>query len=128
MKTIFVLAGAAALGFAALSASTAPASAASCYYKLYQDGVGVVTGKLAITGDGPEILLGDIVLARETCAAEARDKGIGFADHAAHLLVHGTLHLLGYDHQDDGSAGDMEQREVRALTRLGIANPYEAKV
>ncbi len=77
------------------------------------------------SGDGPEILLGDIVLARETCAAEAREKGIEFADHAAHLLVHGTLHLLGYDHQDDGAAGDMEQREVRALTRLGIANPYE---
>lgn len=52
MKPLFVLAGAAALGFMALSASTAPASAAGCYYKLYQDGHGVVTGKLAIRGVG----------------------------------------------------------------------------
>ena len=75
--------------------------------------------------DGPEILLGDIVLARETCAAEAHDKGVAFEDHAAHLLVHGTLHLLGYDHQDDSAASDMEAREARALHQLGIANPYE---
>lgn len=74
---------------------------------------------------GPELMLGDIIIAREVCAAEASDKGIGFEDHALHLLVHGTLHLLGYDHHEDGEAGDMEAREVRALGRLGIANPYE---
>ena len=75
--------------------------------------------------DGPELMLGDIVLARGVCAAEAADKAISIEAHASHLLVHGTLHLLGYDHGDDESATDMEQREVRALARLGIADPYE---
>lgn len=74
---------------------------------------------------GPELLLGDIVLARGVCEAEAADKGVSVEQHAAHLLVHGTLHLLGYDHHDDAEAADMEAREVRALERLGIANPYE---
>jgi len=74
---------------------------------------------------GPELLLGDIVLARGVCEAEAADKGVSIQQHAAHLLVHGTLHLLGYDHHDDAEAADMEAREVRALGRLGISNPYE---
>jgi probable rRNA maturation factor len=74
--------------------------------------------------DGPELLLGDIVLARGVCVAEAADKRIAVEDHAAHLIVHGTLHLLGYDHHEDGEASDMESREVRALARLGIADPY----
>ena len=74
---------------------------------------------------GPELLLGDIVLARGVCLNEAAEKGVTFEDHAAHLLVHGMLHLLGYDHEGDDEAHDMEAREVRALKRLGIANPYE---
>ncbi|MGZ2410791.1 putative rRNA maturation factor [Sphingomonas sp. F9_3S_D5_B_2] len=74
---------------------------------------------------GPELLLGDIVLARDVCVSEAEDKGIQVEEHAAHLIVHGTLHLLGYDHHDDGEAADMEAREVRALQRIGIGNPYE---
>jgi probable rRNA maturation factor len=73
---------------------------------------------------GPELMLGDIILAHETCAAEAADKAIPLERHAAHLMVHGTLHLLGYDHMDDRSAADMEAREVRALARMGIADPY----
>lgn len=73
---------------------------------------------------GPELMLGDIILARGVCTAEAADKGVALEDHAAHLMVHGTLHLLGYDHMDDDSAADMEGREVRALARLGIADPY----
>ena len=74
--------------------------------------------------DGPELMLGDLVLARGTCEREAEEKHIPLKDHAAHLVVHGTLHLLGYDHVDDGSAEEMESREVRALARLGIADPY----
>jgi len=74
---------------------------------------------------GPELLLGDIVLARGVCVAEAADKQVTVEDHATHLIVHGTLHLLGYDHHEDGEAADMEAREIRALERLGIANPYE---
>ena len=78
---------------------------------------------LANSDDG-EILLGDIVLARETCAREAAEKRISLEDHATHLMVHGTLHLVGYDHMDDAAAAAMEALEVKALASLGIANPY----
>ena len=74
---------------------------------------------------GMELLLGDIVLAHGVCEAEAAEKGVPLEQHATHLMVHGTLHLLGYDHHKDSEAADMEAREVRALERLGIANPYE---
>jgi probable rRNA maturation factor len=72
-----------------------------------------------------EILLGDIVLARGVCLAEAEEKGISAEHHAAHLIVHGTLHLLGYDHeQGEEEAEAMEAVERRALAGLGIADPY----
>jgi len=71
-----------------------------------------------------ELLLGDIVLARGVCEREAAEKDIPVERHATHLVVHGTLHLLGYDHHEDDQAEDMEQREVRALARLGIDDPY----
>jgi probable rRNA maturation factor len=82
---------------------------------------------LANSDDG-EILLGDIVLARETCAREAEEKGISLEDHATHLIVHGALHLVGYDHMDDASAGAMEALEVKALASLGLANPYADEI
>jgi|SRR3954447_15958713 probable rRNA maturation factor len=72
-----------------------------------------------------ELLLGDIVVANGVCAREAAEKGASVEQHAMHLIVHGTLHLLGYDHQSDADAADMEAREVRALQMLGITNPYE---
>ena len=73
-----------------------------------------------------EILLGDIVLARQTCAREANERGISIADHATHLIVHGTLHLLGYDHIDDDEAETMEAVEQAIMASLGLHNPYEA--
>ena len=76
------------------------------------------------TGDGPELMLGDIILAHGVCEAEAEAKAVPIERHAAHLMVHGTLHLLGYDHEDEAQAADMEAREVRALARIGIADPY----
>ena len=78
---------------------------------------------LANTDDG-EVLLGDLILAFETCETEAADKAIPIADHVAHLIVHGTLHLLGLDHIDDTQAEHMEALEVKALASLGLANPY----
>jgi probable rRNA maturation factor len=72
---------------------------------------------------GPEAL-GDIALAFETVAAEAESEGKSLADHTAHLIVHGVLHLLGYDHGTEAEAAEMEALEVEALARLGIANPY----
>jgi probable rRNA maturation factor len=70
-------------------------------------------------------LLGDIVLAWGVCAGEAAQKGVAIETHAAHLVVHGTLHLLGYDHETgDEDAEAMEEVERRALGAMGIADPY----
>ncbi len=69
-------------------------------------------------------LLGDIVLARETCANEAIKKNVPLADHASHLIVHGSLHLLGYDHIDDDDAAQMEAIETAAMAALGLHQPY----
>ena len=80
--------------------------------------------QLAKTDDG-EVLLGDIVLAHGVCAAEARDRNIPIEAHATHLVVHGALHLLGYDHETgDEDAEAMEAVERRALEAIGIPDPY----
>ena len=69
--------------------------------------------------------LGDIILAYQTLAREAAEQGKSFDNHFRHLLLHGFLHLLGYDHLEDDEAEQMEAREVELLARLGIDNPYE---
>ncbi|KAB7645654.1 rRNA maturation RNase YbeY [Polymorphobacter fuscus] len=79
---------------------------------------------LGNTDDG-EILLGDIILAVETCAREAAEKGWTLPDYAQHLIVHGLLHLLGYDHElGDTQATAMEALETAACARLGLPAPY----
>jgi probable rRNA maturation factor len=69
-------------------------------------------------------LLGDITLARETVAKEAEEMGISFEAHFTHLVVHGFLHLLGYDHIEEADAEEMEGLETEILQSLGIADPY----
>ena len=80
---------------------------------------------LDLAVEGPPEMLGDLALAHETCAREAAEKGIALEDHAAHLIVHGLLHLAGHDHVDsDAQAEAMEALEIAALAKLGIADPY----
>lgn len=79
---------------------------------------------LTQNSDDGEVILGDIVLAHGVCAAEAEEKGFTVQQHATHLIVHGVLHLLGYDHQGDSEAEAMESMERAALQTLGIPDPY----
>lgn len=74
---------------------------------------------------GPPAMLGDIALALETCSREAGEKGVSIQDHASHLIVHGLLHLAGYDHEtSETEAEAMEALETKALALIGIADPY----
>ena len=79
----------------------------------------------SLAAEGPPVMLGDIALALETCAREAADKGVPLEHHAAHLIVHGLLHLAGHDHvHSDAEAAAMEALEIKALAQMGIADPY----
>jgi len=70
-------------------------------------------------------LLGDIVICAPVVAREALEQHKSVASHWAHMLIHGTLHLLGYDHHDDTEAEEMEQQEIQLMQQLGFSNPYE---
>lgn len=78
---------------------------------------------LALCAANPHI--GDVVLAHGRVAGEAAETGTAFADHVAHLVVHGVLHLLGHDHEESEAARRMERLEIAALATIGIANPYQ---
>ncbi len=73
---------------------------------------------------GEPVMLGDVVLAYETVVGEAESQGIAVGDHFSHLLVHGMLHLLGYDHENDADAREMEGLETSILASLGVDDPY----
>ncbi|MGQ3210329.1 MAG: rRNA maturation RNase YbeY [Shinella sp.] len=75
-------------------------------------------------GKMPGPMLGDIIFAEETLTREAGELGKSFDDHLTHLLVHGFLHLFGYDHMDDEEAEKMEGLETRILAELGLSDPY----
>ena len=83
------------------------------------------TNVLSFPDNGPAPLLGDIVLAFETVSREAAEKSITLQDHVTHLVIHGFLHLQGYDHETDATATEMEVLEIAALAALNIDNPYE---
>jgi len=72
-----------------------------------------------------ELMMGDIVMSLDTLSREAENEGISLLAHYTHLLVHGVLHLMGYDHIEDDDAKIMEGFEIEILGRLGFANPYE---
>ena len=79
----------------------------------------------AAADEANEGMLGDMILAHGVCAREAADKGITIEHHAAHLIVHGLLHLVGYEHEaGEAQARAMEALETKALASLGVADPY----
>ena len=85
------------------------------------------TNVLSFPQSGPEagMMLGDIILARETVEREASDKNVSFEAHLTHLIIHGWLHLQGFDHETELEAAEMESIEISALATLGIDNPYQ---
>jgi probable rRNA maturation factor len=90
-------------------------------------GIDKATNVLSFPSAKSGIMLGDIVIAYETLARESRDESKEFTHHLSHLAVHGFLHLMGYDHQNDSDAEAMEELEGAILARLRMPNPYPAR-
>jgi probable rRNA maturation factor len=91
-------------------------------------GIDKPTNVLSFETPGPlarRLSLGDIVIAHETTAREAQEQGKSFEAHLTHLIIHGFLHLIGYDHQSPREAEEMEALERRIAASLGLADPYE---
>ncbi len=84
-----------------------------------------VAGETPLPPDPADPELGDIAIAWDTCAAEAEVAGITMTDHTTHLIVHATLHLLGYDHERDADATLMEGLETQILGNMGLSDPYK---
>ncbi len=92
----------------------------------HKDGpTNVLSFPFTVPAGVPVNILGDIVLCAERVEQEARDQGKSLEAHWAHLVIHGMLHLQGYDHVDEAEALAMEQREIAILDTLGFSNPYE---
>lgn len=85
---------------------------------------GKPTNVLSFPNDPEGILLGDIIISLDTVASEAALENKTIKDHVSHLMIHGFLHIFGYDHESDEEADKMESLETEILKRLGIANPY----
>ena len=91
---------------------------------LSEDVPGAVPARPLAGDEAEPWSLGDIAISYDTCAREAEAAGKPMADHVTHLVVHGVLHLLGYDHIDDADAALMEKHEVAILATLGVDDPY----
>ena len=85
------------------------------------------TNVLTFDYEQEPVVLADLVLCAEVVAREAAEQSIDIAAHYAHLLVHGTLHAQGYDHEDEADAATMEARESELMLRLGFADPYRQR-
>ena len=94
--------------------------ALNCQYRNIDKPTNVLSFEL-----GDDVLLGDIYISLDTVMREAKAMGISVEDHTAHMVVHGVLHLMGFDHLNDKDAKKMETREIKALAKIGIKNPYE---